>query len=171
MLGRQEGTLRALPEGLPDKVDRSGIAVNPGHRRRKNGPIDSCILRDTLRLVPLKRVVPRQIEEYLTPDGVSPFHDWVRGLKDAKTRAVIRQRLDRVMMGNLGEWAPVGEGVSELKIDYGPGYRIYFGEDGQTLVILLCAGNKSTQRADIRKARAYWQEYRRVGHAEANQEI
>lgn len=74
--------------------------------------------------MPPKRVVPRQIEEYLTPNGVSPFHQWLIGLKDAKTRAVIRLRLDRVMMGNLGEWAPVGEGVSELKIDYGPGYRI-----------------------------------------------
>lgn len=78
-------------------------AVNPSHRLRKTAPIDSCILRDTLRPVPLKRVVPRQVEEYLTPDGVSPLHDWVRGLKDAKTRAVIRQRLDRVMMGNRGE--------------------------------------------------------------------
>ena len=99
------------------------------------------------------------------------YADWFAGLRDRQAKTRIDIRIRRLSLDNAGDVKPVGEGVSELKLDYGPGYRIYFGEDGQTLVILLCAGNKGTQRADIRKARAYWQEYRRVGHAEANQEV
>lgn len=121
--------------------------------------------------MPLQRVVPREVLEYLTPDGKSPFHVWLKGLKDAKAVAIVRQRLNRVRLGNLGFWAAVGEGVCEMKIAYGPGYRIYFAEDGDTIVLLLCGGDKSTQRADIKQAKAYFREYRSLGHAEANQEV
>lgn len=119
----------------------------------------------------LTRVTPRELAEYLTPDGRSPFREWLRGLKDVRTRAIVRVRLNRVRLGNLGHCRELAEGVSELKIDHGPGFRVYFGEDGDTLVILLCGGDKSTQRADIQRAKAYWRDYRRVGHAEANPEL
>jgi putative addiction module killer protein len=71
----------------------------------------------------------------------------------------IEQRLDRLRLGNLGNFRSVGEGVCELKIDYGPGYRVYFGQVGTTIVLLLCGGDKSTQDRDIRKAKEYWIDY------------
>ena len=67
--------------------------------------------------------------------------------------------------GNLGDYRSVGEGVCELKIDYGPGYRVYFGQIGSTIVLLLCGGNKSTQEQDIRRAIEYWTDYRRRENA------
>lgn len=66
-------------------------------------------------------------------------------------------------MGNLGEWNSVGHGVYELKIDYGPGYRIYFGQEGNRLIILLCGGDKTTQQKDIKKAQEYWADWRENG--------
>jgi putative addiction module killer protein/probable addiction module antidote protein len=69
-------------------------------------------------------------------------------------------RLRRVRLGNLGDCKPVGEGVSELRIKTGPGYRLYFGQDGGTLVVILCGGNKATQRKDIADAKRYWSDYR-----------
>lgn len=68
-------------------------------------------------------------------------------------------RLDRIEQGNLGDYRSVGAGVFELKIDYGPGYRVYFGQVGSTIVLLLCGGNKGTQERDIRKAQKYWEDY------------
>lgn len=73
----------------------------------------------------------------------------------------IQARLARVRLGNLGDCASVGEGVLELKINFGPGYRVYFGQDGVEVIILLCAGDKSTQNSDIKKAKTYWSEYKR----------
>jgi putative addiction module killer protein len=72
-------------------------------------------------------ITPRHLELYLTPAGRCPFEEWLHGLKDAKGRAKIRQRLDRLEMGNFGFWRDVGGGVKELKVDFGPGYRVYFG--------------------------------------------
>jgi putative addiction module killer protein len=82
-------------------------------------------------------------------------------LRDIKTRAKIRVRLDRISLGNFGDCHGVGEGVQELRLDYGPGYRIYFGQKGTSIVILLCGGDKSTQTKDIKTAKRYWNEYRR----------
>ncbi len=73
----------------------------------------------------------------------------------------IRVRLDRVSLGNFGDCHSVGEGVQELRIDYGPGYRVYFGQAGSTIVLLLCGGDKDTQSKDISLAKYYWNEYRR----------
>jgi putative addiction module killer protein len=72
----------------------------------------------------------------------------------------IRKRLNRVRLGNLGDIEAVGGGVKELKIHFGPGYRVYFAEDGKTVVVLLCGGDKSSQAEDIRRAREYWADYR-----------
>lgn len=70
-------------------------------------------------------------------------------------------RLDRIEQGNLEDYRSVGEGIYELRINYGPGYRVYFGQVGSTVVLLLCGGDKSTQEQDIRKAQEYWEDYER----------
>ena len=82
------------------------------------------------------------------------FAAWLAGLRDDRARARILKRLDRAGQGNLGDVAPVGEGVSEMKIYYGPGYRVYFVQRGSQLIVLLCGGDKSSQAADIEEAKA-----------------
>ncbi|MGH7197988.1 MAG: type II toxin-antitoxin system RelE/ParE family toxin [Candidatus Omnitrophota bacterium] len=101
----------------------------------------------------------KELVFYETAHGKFPFEIWLEGLKDRKARAIIRTRLDRLERGNAGKGSPVGLGVFELKIHYGPGYRAYFGQDGVTLVVLLCGGDKSTQKQDILKAKEYWADY------------
>jgi putative addiction module killer protein len=105
-------------------------------------------------------VQPREIRNYLTVDGKNIFDEWLDSLRDRKAKSKIRARLDRVEDGNLGDCKSVGEGVFELRIDYGPGYRIYFGQEGITIIILLCGGDKSTQKQDVDKAQEYWKDYR-----------
>lgn len=80
------------------------------------------------------------------------YKKWFFSIKDRKTKSVIDVRIRRVSLGNFGDVEPVGKGVSELKIDYGAGFRIYFLNQGNIIVILLCGGDKSTQTKDIRKA-------------------
>ena len=102
---------------------------------------------------------PRTIFYYVTPAGRSPFLEWLENLNDHRGRGFIRSRIKRLELGNPGMFRSLGEGLSELKIDFGPGYRIYFGQDGETLVILLCGGDKSTQSRDMGKAREFWKDY------------
>ena len=80
------------------------------------------------------------------------FDRWFRRLRDVRAKARIDERIERLAAGNSGDVKPVGSGVSEMRIDYGPGYRVYFAQQGRTLVILLCGGDKSSQRNDIAKA-------------------
>jgi putative addiction module killer protein len=80
------------------------------------------------------------------------FAAWFRNLRDRRARARIQVRIDRLSLGNLGDAKPVGEGVSELRIDYGPGYRVYFVRRGDTLIVLLAGGDKGTQARDISTA-------------------
>ena len=80
------------------------------------------------------------------------FARWLDGLRDVRARARVQLRIERLAAGNPGDVRPVGEGVSELRIDYGPGYRVYFKYAGREIVILLTGGDKSTQSADIRTA-------------------
>jgi|SRR6266542_3214225 len=82
------------------------------------------------------------------------FSTWLANLRDQRARARILKRLDRARDGNLGDVSPAGEGVSEMRIFYGPGYRVYFDQRGEALITLLCGGDKSTQRADIEEAKA-----------------
>ena len=82
------------------------------------------------------------------------FSNWLRKLRDQKARARIQIRIRRLSLGNFGDAKPVGEGVSELRIDYGPGYRVYFQRIGSLLVLLLVGGAKKTQEADLAKAKA-----------------
>lgn len=89
------------------------------------------------------------------------FRKWRMQLKDERTRAVIASRLDRLGFGLAGDVEPVGEGLSELRIHHGPGYRIYFQKRGSTIIVLLCGGDKSTQAKDIKTAKrlaAEWSE-------------
>ena len=106
-------------------------------------------------------VSERQVENYICPDGSCPFEDWMDSLRDQRARDIVRARIARVRLGNLGNCEPVGGGVMELKIDYGPGYRVYFGQVGMKLVILLCGGDKSSQAEDIRRAIDYWEDYKK----------
>lgn len=82
------------------------------------------------------------------------FDKWLTCLRDREARARIQMRIDRLQVGNPGDAKPIGTGVSEMRIHYGPGYRVYFAQRGTVLVILLCGGDKSTQKADIDKALA-----------------
>ncbi|MGB5913331.1 MAG: type II toxin-antitoxin system RelE/ParE family toxin [Phormidesmis sp.] len=82
------------------------------------------------------------------------FTGWFETLRDRRAKARIQVRIDRLELGTFGQVSPVGEGVSELKIPYGPGYRVYFVQKGSMLVILLCGGDKSSQPSDIKKAKA-----------------
>jgi putative addiction module killer protein len=81
------------------------------------------------------------------------FRKWRLALKDDRARAAIASRLDRLAYGHAGDAAPVGEGVSELRIHYGPGYRIYFQNRGKTVIVLLCGGDKGSQAKDIKLAK------------------
>lgn len=80
------------------------------------------------------------------------FDAWLRGLKDLRARAKVQARLDRLALGNPGDVRPVGQGLSELRIDYGPGYRVYYVRHGEAVIVLLCGGDKRTQSRDIKLA-------------------
>lgn len=101
-----------------------------------------------------------ELREYLTSQGHSPFGRWFEGL-NAPAAARITTALVRMEQGNLSNAKGVGEGVLEYRIDFGPGYRIYFGQDGRALVILLAGGSKARQQRDIEAAKAHWADYKR----------
>lgn len=100
-----------------------------------------------------------RIEVYQTADGKQPFTTWLRGLKDEQARSRIRVRLARLQLGNFGDCKSVGGGLLELRIDHGPGYRVYLARRGDTLVLLLFGGDKRTQAQDLKQARAYLADY------------
>ena len=100
------------------------------------------------------------------PKGRCPFGVWLNGLRDLKVRAIIRERIARLMLGNFGDAKAIGEGVFEMRVVFGPGYRMYYAEDGKRIVVLLCGGTKRSQAADIGRAKIRWHEYKRlIGHA------
>jgi len=86
------------------------------------------------------------------------YAEWIKKLKDFRAQARIADRIDRLAAGNPGDVKPVGEGLSELRVDYGPGYRVYFVRDGSVVYVLLCGGDKSTQDKDIRLAKGLAQQ-------------
>lgn len=102
-----------------------------------------------------------KVQHYLLGNGLDPFEKWVNGLKDTKARAKINVKIDRLSLGNFSSCRPVGEGVAELKIDYGPGYRVYYGQSGKFVILLLCGGDKNTQQSDIVVAKQYWADFKR----------
>lgn len=104
---------------------------------------------------------PYTIEYYVTESGGIPFKDWLEGMRDVAGRAKVRVRLDRARLGNLGDHRSVGEGVSELRIDFGPGYRVYFGLAGERMILLLLGGDKGSQEKDIVRAKEFWRDHQR----------
>lgn len=110
-----------------------------------------------------------EIREYLDDNDRSPFADWLENLRDTRGQARILARLDRVEEGLFGDHKNLGQGIWELRFSFGPGYRIYYGLDGRTVVLLLCGGDKSSQKSDIKLARQYWQRYCRL--KERDQEL
>jgi putative addiction module killer protein len=98
---------------------------------------------------------------YHEENGRSPFIEWVTALRDKIAKARIATRLRQIESGNFGDAKPVGEGVTELRIHVGAGYRVYCGRRGQDWVILLCGGDKDSQPKDIARAKALWAEWKR----------
>ena len=96
---------------------------------------------------------------YVAADGADPFDAWLRK-QSPEVRGRVQARIDRVELGNLGDHKGVGEGVSELRIHFGAGYRVYFGRDGNAFVVLLGGGTKKRQSRDITTAHAHWKAYR-----------
>ena len=100
-----------------------------------------------------------EIKLYQLDDGQVPFDLWMQSLRDRRAKAKILIRFDRFLHGNFGDTKSVGEGVSELRINEGKGYRVYYGSEGKEIVLLLCGGDKSTQQSDIKRAKKYWRKY------------
>lgn len=103
---------------------------------------------------------PKTVIVYRDIAGHEPFTNWLNSLRDPSTRRRILKRLLKLEQGHYGDVKPVGSGVNELRFFFGAGYRVYFGEEGSTIVVLLCGGDKSSQHRDIEKAKTYWQEYK-----------
>ena len=102
-----------------------------------------------------------EIRHYLTASGRDPYQEWLDKLKDLTGRIAIQRRVDRIVGGNFGDHKLLQEGVCELRIDLGPGYRVYYAMGSARMVLLLCGGIKRTQDADIKHATRYWREYQR----------
>ena len=105
-------------------------------------------------------VIEREIRKLVLDNGRIPFDEWYRTLLDKKMRASVGIRLNRVRLGNFGDSKPVGSGVSELRIDLGPGLRIYYGAHSGRIVLLLGGGDKRTQQRDINNAIAWWKQWK-----------
>jgi len=101
-----------------------------------------------------------EIREYVTRDGKAVFINWWKRLGDQRAREKIQIQLDRLESGNIGDCKSLSDGLHELRIHYGPGYRVYFGNTGKHIILLLCGGNKASQQRDIKRARKYWRDYR-----------
>jgi putative addiction module killer protein len=101
------------------------------------------------------------IYHYVTASGNDPFQSWLEGLQDKATAARIAARLERLIAGNFGDCKSLGGSLYELRVDYGPGYRVYYTMIGKEIVLLLCAGDKSRQTGDIATARTYLKDYRK----------
>jgi putative addiction module killer protein len=101
----------------------------------------------------------KDIQLYVTDEGKSPVEDWLNRLRDRKARAAIDARIARLRLGLIGQVREIGEGVHEMKVDVGPGYRVYFGNVSNVVVLLLCGGDKRTQKTDIKRAKELWSDY------------
>ena len=107
----------------------------------------------------------KQLKYYQTSNGNAPFIAWLESLKDKVTRARIQSRLTRLVTSNYGDYKFVGEGVYELRIHFGAGYRIYFAEIDDEVILLISGGDKSHQAQDIKRAQEYWHDFKRRTNA------
>jgi putative addiction module killer protein len=103
--------------------------------------------------------IPRFVFVYETDNGDAPFYDWMDSIEGQDIHGIVLVRINRIEEGIFGDHRPVGEGVNELRIDFGPGYRVYYGQTGKDIVILLGGGDKGSQNADIEQAKKYWRKY------------
>jgi putative addiction module killer protein len=101
-----------------------------------------------------------EVRHYVNPAGRDVFDDWLTELSDARAQAKIAARINRLAAGNFGDCKSVGQGVSELRIDWGPGYRVYYALIGKVCVLLLCGGDKRKQTSDIERAAKYLSDYK-----------
>ena len=99
--------------------------------------------------------------DYQMADGRDPFKEWLANLADRQARARVAVRVQRMAAGNFGEHKPLSDGVWELRIDHGPGYRVYYAQAGQRVLLVLIGGDKRRQQADIETAVRYWQDWQR----------
>lgn len=106
-----------------------------------------------------------EILDYLTDEGRDPFKEWLADLQDRQARARIAVRVQRMAGGNFGDCKPLHDGVWELRIDHGPGYRVYYAQAGKRLVLLLVGGDKRRQQADIETAITYWENWQARNHS------
>ena len=104
--------------------------------------------------------MPFEVRHYVNTDGVDVFADWFAALVDRQAQTRIEARIDRLERGLFGDCEPVGAGVWELRVDWGPGYRVYYARSGQSIVLLLCGGDKRRQQADINRAKDYWNDFK-----------
>ncbi len=118
---------------------------------KEPGIIERSSMRDNVRL--------REIQYYRGPNGRQPFIEWFESIRDRNTRNRIDKRLKRLEDGNLGDCESVGDGVFELRLHFGPGYRMYFGQIDNRIILFLCGGDKTSQRRDIELAKSYLREY------------
>jgi putative addiction module killer protein len=107
-----------------------------------------------------------EIRHYLSSNGKDVFMEWRTKLRDTKARVAIDRRVNRIEQGNLGDHKYLQDGVSELRINVGPGYRVYYAVEGKQMILLLCGGDKSTQRTDIDQACANWRDWQARGKEE-----
>ena len=104
-----------------------------------------------------------EVKAYQDTAGCKPYADWLDSLADHKTKARIVARVNRIATGNFGDCKPLRDGVQELKIDFGPGYRVYLSKQGPVWVLILCGGDKSDQSRDIERAIAYLKDWKQRG--------
>ena len=100
------------------------------------------------------------IKIYQDEHGNEPFNDWLKSIRDFNTKIRILARLERIKLGNFGDHRSIGEGLYELRLHFGSGYRIYYGQSGDEIVLLLAGGDKSTQKQDIQRVKHYWHDYK-----------
>lgn len=103
---------------------------------------------------------PIEIKVLETDEGKVPFEEWYDSLKDKVTKVRVRRRLDRLELGNFGDTESIGDGIYELRLHFGAGYRVYFTHVGNTVIVLIGGGDKSTQKGDIVKAKVLWRKYK-----------
>lgn len=103
--------------------------------------------------------MPLEVRHYITEAGADPFAEWFDALRDRQAQARIQARLDRLERGLLGDAGACGDGVRELRIDWGPGYRVYYARASNAIVLLLLGGDKRRQQVDIEQAKGYWRDY------------
>ena len=106
-------------------------------------------------------VTPWEVEVYTNQKGKQPFTEWLNSLKDLQGADKILLRIRRIQMGNLGDYKFIADGVFELRINFASGYRVYFGKVENRVILLLCGGDKSSQKSDIQQALQYWADYGR----------